>query len=94
MDEALLCDKITILRNGEILAVDAPEKILERGKTKIKLITNGKEKVSFIDSTPESLAYELKKSGLHDTVSSVELYPDNMEEIILSIVKEKPLSGK
>lgn len=89
MDEALLCDKVTILRNGEILAVDAPQKILERGKTKLKISINNEEKVSTIASTPKSLADEFKKFGLDKNISSVELYSDNIEDIILSIVQEK-----
>lgn len=72
MDEAMLCDKVTILRNGEILAVDTPQKILKRGKTNIKLFINGEEKTSTIDSTPENLAEELKRFGLESTISSAD----------------------
>lgn len=89
MDEAMLCDKVTILHNGEILAVDTPQKILERGKTKLKISVNGGEKVSVIDSTPEHLASELKRFGLEKNISSIQLHSDNIEDIILSIVREK-----
>jgi len=92
MDEAMLCDKVTILRNGEILAVDAPKKILERGKTKLKITVNGEEKIVVIDSTPQKLAEELKKYGLDKTISSIGLHSDNIEDIILSIVQEKDAS--
>ena len=89
MDEAMLCDKVTILRNGEILAVDTPQKILQKGKTKLKLLVNGEEKIVTIDSTPESLAAELKRSGLEKNISSIEIHAENIEDIILSIVNEK-----
>jgi ABC-2 type transport system ATP-binding protein len=94
MDEAMLCDKVTILRNGEILAVDTPRKILQRGKTKLKIIINGEAKIAIIDSTSEDLASELKKFGLDKDISSVELQPDNIEEIILSIMQEKERGGR
>ena len=94
MDEALLCDKVTILRNGEILAVDTPKKILERGKTKLKIISGEEKKEFLIDSTPKSLAEELQKFGFDKKVSSVELRSDNIEEIILSIVRDKEESEK
>ena len=94
MDEAMLCDKVTILRNGEILAVDTPLKILERGKTKLKININGLEKISTIDSTSENLASELKKFGLEKNISSIELHSDNIEDIILAIVQEKEESEK
>lgn len=92
MDEAMLCDKVTILRNGEILAVDTPQKILERGKTKLKLSVNGEEKTFTIDSTPQNLAGELKKFGLEKNIASVELHSDNIEDILLAIVREKDAS--
>jgi ABC-2 type transport system ATP-binding protein len=56
MDEALLCDKVTILGNGEIITVDTPQKILERGKTTLKYLEDGEIKERIISSNPESLA--------------------------------------
>lgn len=94
MDEAMLCDQVTILRNGEILAVDTPQNILQLGKTKVKIMANHEEKISMIDSTPMSLADELKKYGLEKKISSVELHSDTIEDIILSIVKEKEKGTK
>lgn len=92
MEEALLCDKVAILRNGEILIVDAPLKILERGKTTLKIIENGKTKESIIDSKPDSLSRELHRFGLNQNITSITLHPDNMEDIVLAIIgeKEKP----
>ena len=89
MDEALLCDKVTILRNGEIIAVDAPHKILERGKTILKFSENGEIKESIIDSTPESLAKELHRLGLKQNITSISFHPDNIENIVLNIISEK-----
>lgn len=89
MDEVLLCDKVTILRNGEILAVDTPQNILHRGKTQLKIVADGRESVSEMDSTAKNLAEELKKFGLAANVSSVELHAENIEEIVLSIIQEK-----
>ena len=89
MDEALLCDKVTILRNGEIIAVDTPQKILAKGKTILKFSENGEIKESIIDSTPESLAKELQKFGLKQNITSISIHPDNIENIVLNIIKEK-----
>jgi len=92
MDEALLCDKVTILRNGEIVAVDTPQKILERGRTRVKILTPGGEKISVINSRPEDLASELKNYGLREEITAVELHADSIEDIILSLVREKEKS--
>jgi len=89
MDEAMLCDKVTILRNGEILAVDTPQNILLRGKTSLKIVVDGDERNTVIDSTPKNLADELKRYGLDKGISAVELKSDNIEDIILSIVLER-----
>lgn len=89
MDEAMFCDKVTILRNGEILAVDSPQKILQQGKTKLKIMVNNEEQLSIIDSTGKNIADELKKFGLENNVLSVELHSDNIEDIILSIIRKK-----
>ncbi|MBA3706847.1 MAG: ABC transporter ATP-binding protein [Bacteroidetes bacterium] len=94
MDEAMYCDKVAILRNGEILALDTPQKILQQGKTKLKVTINNEEKISTIDSTPKNLADELKKFGLEKNISSVVLHSDTIEDIILSIVLKKEKEGK
>lgn len=89
MDEALLCDKVTILGNGEIIAVDTPQKILERGKTILRFSENGELKERLINSTPESLANELQELGLKQSITSVSIQPDDIEHIVLSIIEEK-----
>lgn len=94
MDEAMLCDQVTILRNGEILAVDTPQNILKRGKTKLKITANGDERTSVIDSNPKDLATELQKFGLDKTITSVELHSDTIEDIILAIVQKKEKEDK
>lgn len=94
MDEVLLCDQVTILRNGEILAVDTPQNILKRGKTRLKISVNNEEKTAVIDSTSKNLADELQKFGLDKNVSSVELHSDTIEDIILAIVQEKEKEEK
>ncbi len=88
MEEALLCDKVAILRNGEILIVDTPQKILERGKTTLTIYENGEAKENIIDSTPDSLAKELQKFGLKEDITSVILRPDSIENIVLAIINE------
>lgn len=89
MDEALLCDRVTILGNGQIIALDTPQKILERGKTVFKFYENGEMKQSVIDSTPESLAKALHKLGLNQNITSISFHPSDIESIILDIIKEK-----
>ena len=94
MDEALLCDTVTILRDGEIIAVDSPQKLLERGKTKLKFSQRGNIVESIIYSTPESLAKELHRFGLSEDITSVSFQPQSIEDIILGIIGEKENTGR
>lgn len=89
MDEAMFCDKVCILRQGKIIAMDTPEKILETGKTKLQISENGQIQTSKIDSTPENLAMELQKFGLNKDVDAINIQPDNIEEIILAIINKQ-----
>ncbi len=88
MEEALLCDKVTIIGNGEIITVDTPQKILERGKTVLHFSESGEIKQVIIDSTAESLANELHLLGLKPNITSIIIKPDNIESIVLDIIKE------
>jgi ABC-2 type transport system ATP-binding protein len=94
MDEVMLCDKVTILRNGEILAVDTPQNILMRGKTRLKISVNNEERTALIDSNAKKLADELKKFGIERDISAIELHSDSIEDIILGIVLEKEKERK
>ena len=67
MDEAMLCDQVTILRNGEILALDTPQNILQRGKTKLKIVASHEEKTSLIDSPLKVSLKNLRNTVLKKT---------------------------
>lgn len=94
MDEVMLCDWVTLLYNGEILAVDTPQNILKRGKTSLKICLNGSEQTVVIDSNSKDLASELRKFGLDKSISSVELHADTIEDIIMSRIQQKEKEEK
>lgn len=89
MDEAMLCDKVTILRQGEVLLVDTPENIISKGKTKITVLRNGSKTELISGSSPTALATELKKFGLDKEIQNITFIQDNIENIILDIVDKK-----
>ncbi len=86
MDEALLCDKITILRQGQVLAVDTPQNFLARGKTRIRYEKNGQTHELISGSDTSSLAKEMQKIGLDANIAKIEIEQDNIENIVLQIV--------
>ncbi len=89
MDEATNCNMITILRNGEVLAVDTPANILSLGKTKIKITRGGTSSEQIIDSGSKALVTELKKHGLNSEIEGLQIEPDDLEKIVLTIINKK-----
>lgn len=89
MDEALLCDEVAILSNGQIIALDTPQKLLARGKTILNYSENGESKQCTMDSTPESLARVLHQLGLNQNITAISLNPSTIESIVLDMLREK-----
>jgi ABC-2 type transport system ATP-binding protein len=89
MDEALLCDTISILRGGEVLAIDTPQNFLARGNSKIKYEKEGNIFELISGSDPASLAVQLKKLGLENGITKIEIIQDNIESIVLQMTDKK-----
>src|ERR671932_240446 len=85
MDEAMLCDRVAILRNGRVVISDAPRRILEEGKTRLVLERNGKEEERVIGGDPQDLAAAPRGYGLAQDVVAVDLSEDSLETVVLSL---------
>ena len=88
MDEALLCDKVTILNQGKVILVDSPQNIMQRGKTRLSVTTPDGRSEAEIEWTPEAMAQKLHEFGLPDNISSIKVGPSSLEEIVLEIIRE------
>ena len=89
MDEAMLCDRVAILREGQIMVSDAPHRILEEGKTSLVLERDGKEEVRVIGGHPEDLAAALHEYGLAQDVVAVDIREDSLETVVLSLIEKE-----
>ncbi len=89
MDEAMLCDRIAILRQGRIITSDAPRQILQRGKTRLLIGKDGKEEERIISGRPEDFAAALRLYGLSADVTAVSVEADSLESVILSLIEEE-----
>jgi ABC-2 type transport system ATP-binding protein len=85
MDEALKCDMLGILRNGELLAADTPSKILALGKTRLNVVKSGQKISKEISSDPDIVLSELKTFGLDSSISKIDIEADDLETILLSL---------
>ncbi len=91
MDEAMLCDRVAILRKGRIIASDTPRHILEEGKTRLLVERSGEEEEKFIGGRPEDLAAALYPYGLAPDVTAVDVETDSLETVVLSLIEKEEL---
>ena len=89
MDEAMLCDRIAILRGGRIIAADTPRNILEEGRTRLTVEQDGTEEEETIGGHPEDLAAALHPYGLWPGVTAVDVQTDTLEAVVLSLIEKE-----
>jgi len=89
MDEAILCDRIAILRKGRVIVSDTPHEILERGKTRLMVRQSADEEERTIGGRPEDLAAALHPYGLGAEISGVEVRADSLETVVLSLIEKE-----
>jgi len=82
MDEAnQLCDRVTIINEGKIVAIDAPERL--------RMATSGRQsvEVSFNDSvSPESLASLAGVNAVQKVGDKYRLFTDNPGDLVVAVV--------
>lgn len=89
MDEALLCDRVCILRKGRVIASDTPRRLLEQGTTRLTVRENGAERQEVIGGHPGELARALHTYGLRREVTAVEVEGDSLETVVLSLIEKE-----
>jgi ABC-2 type transport system ATP-binding protein len=87
MNEAMLCDRIALLRKGRIIATDTPRSILEEGRTRLTVVQNGTETEATIGGHPEDLAAALRPYGLQLGVTAIDVETDSLEAVVLSLIQ-------
>ncbi len=91
MDEAMLCDRIAILRSGMIIASDTPRSILENGRTRLTVEQDGTEEEQTIGGHPEDLAAALRPYGLQPGVTAIDVETDSLEAVVLSLIEKEEI---
>ncbi len=95
MDEALYCDRLAILCDGELLACDTPKNLLQRGRTKVHVWRGEEETVTETsDVYSAALPHVLRKYGLDEAVTRIEVERENLEEIVLNLIKSKGAAAR
>jgi ABC-2 type transport system ATP-binding protein len=89
MDEALLCDRVAVLRRGSIIADDSPAHILEAGRARLALHFGDRIEQQNIAATPAALAASLRSYGLSPEIDALDLNADTLEDVILDIIQAR-----
>lgn len=90
MDEALLCDKLAIMRDGTVLVSDTPKNIMLRGNTTVKIWRGDSVEEQVITDYPAKLPGLLRHYDLDPAITRLELEQDNLETIMLRLIGGQP----
>jgi ABC-2 type transport system ATP-binding protein len=82
MGEALECDRVALLRAGEILAVEEPTRLLRSTKATVTLWRDGEQQTVVLEDYPHELPGLLK-----DGVERVEVELEPLDDIVLELMK-------
>jgi ABC-2 type transport system ATP-binding protein len=87
MDEALLCDRLAVIRAGKIIADETPRQLLERGKTTLVVQRGDDVDRVMIRGTSVELAGALQKYGVDPAITHVGVERESLEEIVLDLIR-------
>jgi ABC-2 type transport system ATP-binding protein len=88
LDEASHCDRLAILRQGELLARNTPQRVLSLGHTRVTVNRRGEEEVTDLTDYSQQLP---KLLGVDADSISVE--HESLEEVMLRLVERSGVDG-
>jgi len=88
MDEVMYCDRLAILQEGELLAVDTPRKLLWTGEAVITIGRGGQTREFEAHDYPHKLPEILRQYGLEAGIDRIEIEQATLEQVVLSIIAE------
>ena len=89
MDEALHCDRVAVMRGGDVLACEAPQTLLERGHATVTVWRDDAPQSYELDSYRTELPAIL---GIEDDVQRIQVKEDTLEDIVLRLIAEKEVT--
>ena len=89
MDEALFCDRLGVLSDGELIACDTPKRLLQLGRATIQVRRKQDVRVETIDNYAERLPELLKRYGLEPGVTRIEVQHATLENVLLGLIASR-----
>jgi ABC-2 type transport system ATP-binding protein len=89
MDEAMLCDSVVLLREGRVIAHDAPRKLIAAGKTVLRFFGRGKQWDETVQADGTAIVQALRKHGLSSNINRLDIDVENLEDVMVTKLKEE-----
>lgn len=89
MDEALFCDRLAVLQQGQVLADDSPRQLLWKSQATINLMRGTTVEEFQTTNYPEQLPVILRRYGLDPAIDRIEVKEDTLEDVILALIHQR-----
>jgi len=87
MDEVVHCDRVAVLRSGQVLATETPKQLLASGGATIRVRTGDQWDEFRVDFLPDDLAHILHRKGLDSAVTRIEVEGPTLEDVVLDLIE-------
>lgn len=87
MDEAVHCNRLAIISEGNILTIDTPQGLLQRGHAELRVWRAGESHKHSLKNYPIDMPKALQGYGLNGDVERIELEANTLERIVLDLVE-------
>jgi ABC-2 type transport system ATP-binding protein len=88
MDEAVLCDRLAILRDGVVLACDTPRHLLDTGRATIRVYKGDVVQTVRVADYAGHLPRLLQRYNLDAAVTRIEVEQDTLDTIVLELIRK------
>lgn len=88
IDEAMLCDTVILLQHGHVVAQDAPRALVATGTARLRYRGPAGEWSETVPAQGAALAAALRKHGLSNEITSLEIEAENLEDVMVARLRE------
>lgn len=89
MDEAMLCDYVVLLRKGQVIADDAPRRLIATGNAVLHYYSQSRGWTETVPAEGRALARALQRHGLSKDITRLDIDIGNLEDIMVERLKSK-----
>ncbi|CAG0972902.1 putative multidrug ABC transporter ATP-binding protein YbhF [Anaerolineae bacterium] len=89
MDEALYCDRLAVMRDGQVLTSDTPKSLMARGSTVVKVWRGGEAHTARFRNYAAALPQLLRQHHLDPQIERIEVEHDNLEAVVLELINAR-----